>query len=292
MIGKGSFGQVYHAMNAETGEFFAVKQIEYSPSQINKQVLGLLRSLSLEIQLLRDLENENVVQYLGFQVTECSINIFLEYVSGGSIKSLIKQHGPLADPVVRSFMKQISNGLEYLHERNILHRDIKGANILVDCSGVCKISDFGISRRTSDGTAEVNSRMSMAQGTWLWMAPECAKTTDYTSKVDIWSLGCVMLEMWTGKPPWDPLDSTQVLFKLTSNEQPSLPTDLYDDGMDLLMLLLEINPEKRITAKQAGEHRFCEVPQDYSYETFYEPKATPTWTASSATTAVPTASTH
>jgi serine/threonine protein kinase len=110
----------------------------------------------------------------------------LEYVSGGSIATCLKKFGKFEDPLTQSMLKQILCGLEYLHDMSVIHRDIKGANILIDSNGVAKISDFGISKRNEYREAYHRvTRMSM-QGSIYWMAPEVAQGKGYSAKVDIW----------------------------------------------------------------------------------------------------------
>ncbi|KAJ2772072.1 mitogen-activated protein kinase kinase kinase, partial [Coemansia nantahalensis] len=151
-IGRGSFGHVHVAINAGTGEVIAVKQIRL-PKTLRAadpgkpQLSEAVQMMYTEVELLRDLDHENIVQLLGFEVAGGLMSMFLEYVAGGTVQSLVQQHGPLHETVVHSFLAQITAGLAYLHDRSILHRDIKGANILVDETGTCRISDFGISRR-------------------------------------------------------------------------------------------------------------------------------------------------
>jgi len=148
----------------------------------------------------------------------------LEYVPGGSIGSVLLKHGKFAEDVTRSFTGQILAGLEYLHSKGILHRDLKADNILVEMSGVCKISDFGISKRTDDDDGGAVTAM---QGTIFWMAPEVVNPTPrgYNFKADIWSVGCVVLEMWAGMRPWQGDEMVAVMFKLYQSKLlPPVPT--------------------------------------------------------------------
>lgn len=127
LIGKGSFGRVYHALNVEAGEWIAVKQVDLPVTKAdyaNPQLLETKDSLFREISLLEDLDNEYIVQYLGYNVDleEGHINIFLEYVPGGSIASCLAKTGKFDGPLVQFFTRQILMGLAYLHNRNVLHR--------------------------------------------------------------------------------------------------------------------------------------------------------------------------
>eukprot|EP00760_Papus_ankaliazontas_P033008 PhM_4_TR6131/c3_g1_i1/m.55767 len=121
----------------------------------------------------------------------------MEYVPGGSIESLVRRFGRLHDRIVRMYTRQILVGLEYLHRHGVLHRDIKGGNILVTDRGVVKLADFGCSKRITDS----DSRQ-YTVGTALFMSPEVIKDSRYSEQSDIWAVGCTVLEMLTGELPW------------------------------------------------------------------------------------------
>jgi mitogen-activated protein kinase kinase kinase len=146
------------------------------------------------------------------------LNIFLEYVPGGSVVQLLTNYGPFEEPLVRNFVRQILCGLNYLHDRDIIHRDIKGANVLVDNKGVIKISDFGISKKVEANllstAAPHHPHRPSLQGSVYWMAPEVVKQTSYTRKADIWSLGCLVVEMFTGSHPFPDFSQMQAIFKV------------------------------------------------------------------------------
>lgn len=144
---------------------------------------------------------------------------FLEYVPGGSIASCLRKHGKFDEEVTKSFTGQILGGLEYLHSKGILHRDMKCDNILVETTGICKISDFGISKRTDD--INMAGAYTSMQGTVFWMAPEVidANKKGYNSKIDIWSVGCVVFEMWTGQRPWSGREAMAVLLQVRDHPE-------------------------------------------------------------------------
>lgn len=161
------------------------------------------------------------------------LNIFLEYVPGGSVATLLRNYGAFEESLSSLWVKQILTGLNYLHEREIVHRDIKGANILVDNRGGIKISDFGISKKMEDGksdcvqcaryqlTADAISSVSggrghraSLQGSVFWMAPEVVKQSGHSYKADIWSVGCVVVEMLTGEHPFPKASQMQAIFKV------------------------------------------------------------------------------
>ncbi|KAI8930123.1 kinase-like domain-containing protein, partial [Entophlyctis helioformis] len=260
LIGAGSFGKVYYGVNCTTGEIMAVKQVQIRPTQDESAAKArrkMLEALHREISLLKDLNHENIVHYLGFDVQDDCINVFLEYVSGGSVASALAHMGSFEEPLVRSIVSQVLCGLEYLHERAIIHRDIKGGNILIDEDGWTKISDFGISKKNKYSMAyRYNSRMSI-QGSIYWMAPEVIKAKGYSAKVDVWSLGCVVLEMFTGSHPWRQLDEIQTMWRLGREDKPPLPSFLSPEATDFLAKCFTIDPEVRPTASQLLIHPFC-----------------------------------
>ncbi|CUA75626.1 mitogen-activated protein kinase kinase kinase [Rhizoctonia solani] len=156
LIGQGSFGRVYHAMNLTTGELIAVKQIELPKAGSNRadsRQISVVDAVKSESNMLRDLDHPHIVQYLGFEETMDVFSLFMEYVPGGSIRGFLSKVGKFEDEVVRSFSHQIIDGLAYLHKSGILHRDLKGNSILVDRSGICKISDFSISKHNGTFSA-------------------------------------------------------------------------------------------------------------------------------------------
>lgn len=230
LIGKGTYGRVYLGINADNGEVLAVKQVEINPriaGTDRDRVKEMVAALDQEIDTMQHLEHPNIVQYLGCERGDLSISIYLEYISGGSVGSCLRKHGKFEESVVKSLTQQTLSGLAYLHDKGILHRDLKADNILLDLDGTCKISDFGISKKTDDiyGNDSSNSM----QGSVFWMAPEViqSKGQGYSAKVDIWSLGCVVLEMFAGRRPWSKEEAIGAIFKLGSLSQaPPIPDDV------------------------------------------------------------------
>ncbi|KAI0205893.1 hypothetical protein F4808DRAFT_408222 [Astrocystis sublimbata] len=273
LIGKGTYGRVYLGMNATTGEFLAVKEVE-----VNQKAAGgdknkmkeLLAALDQEIDTMQNLDHENIVQYLGCERKETSISIFLEYISGGSIGSCLRKHGKFEEPVVRSLTRQTLSGLAYLHREGILHRDLKADNILLDLDGTCKISDFGISKKTDDiyGNDKTNSM----QGSVFWMAPEVIRSRGegYSAKVDIWSLGCVVLEMFAGRRPWSKEEAVGAIYKIANGETPPINDEvraaITPYALGFMLDCFTVDPRDRPTALHLlRNHEFCEVDTNYNF---------------------------
>lgn len=274
LIGKGTYGRVYLGINADNGELLAVKQVE-----INARIAGtdrdrikeMVGALDQEIDTMQHLEHPNIVQYLGCERGDLSISIYLEYISGGSIGSCLRKHGKFEESVVKSLTRQTLGGLAYLHDMGILHRDLKADNILLDVDGTCKISDFGISKKTDDiyGNDSTNSM----QGSVFWMAPEVIQSQGqgYSAKVDIWSLGCVVLEMFAGRRPWSKEEAIGAIFKLGSlGQAPPIPDDvsmsISPAALAFMYDCFTVNSSERPTAGTLlTRHPFCESDPTYNF---------------------------
>ena len=263
LIGEGSFGRVFLALHAITGELMAVKQVELpevaAGTEEHKRKNTMITALKQEIDLLQGLQHANIVQYLGTSCDEKHLNIFLEYVPGGSIAGMLKQYRNFGEPLVRNFVRQILEGLVYLHDRDIIHRDIKGANVLVDNRGGVKISDFGISKRVQPSTMlapEAEEKPSL-QGSIYWMAPEVMRRMPHTKKADIWSLGCLIVEMYTGVHPFPEMNQLQAIFALSQNSaRPKIPEQASDEGRHFLSMTFETDHERRPSAERLLQEPF------------------------------------
>ncbi|QSL65154.1 hypothetical protein MERGE_002459 [Pneumocystis wakefieldiae] len=180
---------------------------------------------------------------------ETHLTFFLEYVPGGSVTALLNNYGAFEEPLIRNFVRQILKGLNYLHNKKIIHRDIKGANILVDNKGGIKISDFGISKKVEANLLSMtrNQRPSL-QGSVYWMAPEVVKQTLYTRKADIWSLGCLIVEMFTGEHPFPKMNQLQAIFKIGQYVSPDIPEHCTSEARHFLERIFEPDYHARPTA--------------------------------------------
>eukprot|EP00698_Gefionella_okellyi_P021370 TRINITY_DN690_c0_g1_i1.p1 TRINITY_DN690_c0_g1~~TRINITY_DN690_c0_g1_i1.p1 ORF type:complete len:434 (+),score=35.95 TRINITY_DN690_c0_g1_i1:172-1473(+) len=254
MIGRGGTGKVFLGMNSDTGELFAVKNVPLDG--VDGVSLAELREIEDEVNLMRNLDHPCIVRYLGFERTDDAFNIFLEYVPGGSIANLVQKFGKMGENVVRQYTRQILHGLAYLHANNIVHRDVKGGNILVDNHGAIKVADFGASKKL-EGLV-TGGGMHSIKGTPFWMAPEVIKQTGHGWQADIWSLGCTIIEMVTGKPPYCQFKSHMVaLYHIASaTEPPPIPDSLSAEGQDFLRKCLQRDPELRLSAQELLQHPF------------------------------------
>ncbi|KAF9320675.1 hypothetical protein BGZ91_004682 [Linnemannia elongata] len=278
LIGRGSFGKVYHAFNLDTCEMIAIKQVDL-PQTLSERNCDRLKTsveaLFSEMEVLKDLDHENIVQYLGFAQNEETANIFLEYVSGGSIESCLKRSGPFPEAVIRSFTRQILLGLEYIHSKKIVHRDIKAANVLVDEQGICKISDFGISKKNAQSQGGYDEDVGSLQGSVFWMAPEMVTSKAYGAKVDIWSFGCLVLEMFTGQQPWKGFAPQQALFTIgSSSAHPPIPESISEEGQRFLGRCFITDANQRPTAADLLQDPFAVPPVNFNFNDYIEGKIT------------------
>ncbi|KAL8026246.1 hypothetical protein ABFX02_14G015400 [Erythranthe guttata] len=256
MIGCGAFGRVYMGMNLDSGELLAVKQVAIATNNGSKKTQEYIRELEKEVNLLKNLSHPNIVRYLGTAREQDSLNILLEFVPGGSISSLLGKFGSFPESVIRMYTKQLLLGLEYLHENKIMHRDIKGANILVDNKACIKLADFGASKKV-EALAAATGAKSM-KGTPYWMAPEVIVQTGHSYSADIWSVGCTIIEMATGKAPWSQqYQEVAALFYVgTTKSHPPIPEHLSREANDFLLKCLQKEPDLRSTASELLKHPF------------------------------------
>ncbi|KAF6143529.1 hypothetical protein GIB67_029698 [Kingdonia uniflora] len=256
LIGRGTFGSVYVGTNRETGGMCAMKEVDLIPD--DPKSAECIKQLEQEITVLSQLKHSNIVQYYGSEIVKDRFYIYLEYVYPGSINKYVREHcGAITESVVRNFTRHILSGLAYLHSTKTIHRDIKGANLLVDATGVVKLADFGMAKILTGQKADLSMK-----GSPYWMAPEVIQAVmqkdsngDLALAVDIWSLGCTIIEMLNGKPPWSEFEGAAAMFKVL-RETPPVPETLSEAGKDFLKLCFKKNPAERPTASMLLEHRF------------------------------------
>ncbi|XP_050225159.1 mitogen-activated protein kinase kinase kinase YODA-like [Mercurialis annua] len=251
LLGRGTFGHVYVGFNSESGEMCAMKEVTlFSDDAKSKESA---KQLMQEISLLSRLRHPNIVQYYGSESVGDRLYIYLEYVSGGSIYKLLQEYGQLGELAIRSYTQQILSGLSFLHSKSTIHRDIKGANILVDPNGRVKLADFGMAKHITGQSCPLSFK-----GSPYWMAPEVIKNSNGCNlAVDIWSLGCTVLEMATTKPPWSQFEGVAAMFKIgNSKDLPAIPDHLSEEGKDFVRKCLQRDPLHRPTAAQLLEHPF------------------------------------
>ncbi|KAM8934001.1 mitogen-activated protein kinase kinase kinase 19 [Pelodytes ibericus] len=258
VLGKGAYGTVYCGLTSQ-GELIAAKQVVLDasdPGTAEKEY----KKLQEEVDLLKTLKHVNIVGYLGTDLQDNMVTIFMEFVPGGSISSILKRFGPLYEIVIRRYTKHILHGIAYLHKNRVIHRDIKGNNVMLMPNGILKLIDFGCAKRLTrlsmSGTrSEVLKSM---HGTPYWMAPEVITESGHGEKSDIWSIGCTVYEMATGKPPLAHMHKMAAMYYIGAHKgiMPTLPDHFSKKARDFTNLCLIRDQDERPSAEQLLRHQF------------------------------------
>ncbi|KAM8852243.1 mitogen-activated protein kinase kinase kinase kinase 3-like isoform 5-T5 [Synchiropus picturatus] len=255
-IGSGTYGDVYKARNVNTGELAAIKVIKLEPGEDFAVV-------QQEIIMMKDCKHSNIVAYFGSYLRRDKLWISMEYCGGGSLQDIYHVTGPLAESQIAYMSRETLQGLYYLHNKGKMHRDIKGANILLTDNGYVKLADFGVSAQI---TATLAKRKSFI-GTPYWMAPEVAaveRKGGYNQLCDIWAVGITAIELAELQPPMFDLHPMRALFLMTkSNFQPPKLKDKLkwtNNFHHFVKLALTKNPKKRPTAEKLLQHPFVSQP--------------------------------
>lgn len=287
-IGGGTFGSVYAAINLDSNYLMAVKEIRLQDPQLIPKIAQQIRD---EMGVLEVLDHPNIVSYHGIEVHRDKVYMFMEYCAGGSLAGLL-EHGRVEDEtVIMVYALQLLEGLAYLHQAGIVHRDIKPENILLDHNGIIKYVDFGAAKviarqgktavpmdafnmggrreslvpKDAQYTHQRKNQQTMT-GTPMYMSPEVIRgdagnAVHRQGAVDIWSLGCVILEMATGRRPWSSMDNEwAIMYNIAQGNQPSLPSkdQLSELGIDFVRRCFECDQLKRPTAAELLQHEWIE----------------------------------
>ncbi|KNC54226.1 STE/STE11 protein kinase [Thecamonas trahens ATCC 50062] len=275
LLGQGGYGKVYMALNSETGELLAVKEVTLEASSVlsggsSAALASHVVSLEHEIDMLSRLTHPNIVRYRGTSRDEAALYIFLEYMPCGSIASLLSKFGPLSEGVISKYSRQILMGLDYLHRNSVVHRDIKGSNLLLNTDGAVKLADFGASKTMSKLTTRKAGRRrgddptgrtaQLLMGTPQYMAPEAIASPEaFSPKTDVWALGCTVIEMLTARLPWADAGNNAVatMYAVADTKtHPPYPSSVSPLVNSFLRRCFAIKPSSRDTAAELLVHMF------------------------------------
>ncbi|EGI68596.1 PREDICTED: mitogen-activated protein kinase kinase kinase 4 [Acromyrmex echinatior] len=256
-IGQGRFGKVYTVVNNQTGELLAMKEVQLQPGDHRA-----IRRVAEELQIFEGIQHQHLVRYYGLEIHREEMLIFMEFCAEGTLESLVAGSGNgLPESLVRKYTHQLLSAVAALHSHGIVHRDIKTANIfLTDEGNSLKLGDFGSAVQIKAHTTMPGELQGFV-GTQAYMAPEVfmkSESSGHGRAVDIWSVGCCIIEMASGRRPWSDYDSNyQIMFKVGMGETPALPKNLSAEGIDLVKKCLQHDPKKRSTASNLFAHPFA-----------------------------------
>jgi len=248
VLGQGTYGTVYKALHIKTGKIVAAKIVGI----IDKDQL---ESLKKEVKILRECQSSYIVQYYGSYYKDRKIWIIIENCDAGSVLDLIKiTKKNLTEEHIASIIFMVLKGLEFLHGKKMIHRDIKAGNVLLSYDGNVKLADFGVSAQLIHSYSVRNEKM----GSPYWMSPEVINRNDYSFSTDIWSLGITCIELAEGEPPFSTLRMIKVMQMIITNPTKGLtnPSKWSKEFNDFVKVCLNVDPLKRPIAKELQKHPF------------------------------------
>ncbi|XP_029049394.1 mitogen-activated protein kinase kinase kinase 4 [Osmia bicornis bicornis] len=261
-IGQGRFGKVYTVVNNQTGELLAMKEVQLQPGDHRA-----IRRVAEELQIFEGIQHKHLVRYYGLEIHREEMLIFMEFCAEGTLESLVAGSGNgLPESLVRKYTHQLLLAVTVLHCHGIVHRDIKSANIFLTDEGNClKLGDFGSAVQIKAHTTMPGELQGFV-GTQAYMAPEVfmkSESSGHGRAADIWSVGCCVIEMASGRRPWSDYDSNyQIMFKVGMGETPALPKSLSAEGIDLIKKCLQHDPKRRLTANSLLTLPFAQAYED------------------------------
>jgi len=247
-VGEGAAGEVFSAVHAPTGRAVAIKKMPLSNQNIEL--------VTTEISIQKSCHHKSIVEYFDSYLVKTELWVVMEFMGGGCLTDILDQFETvrLSESHIARITLDTLEGLAYLHSKNRIHRDIKSDNLLLGSDGSVKIADFGYAAQLSEGKAKRNTIV----GTPYWMAPELIRGQNYGTKVDIWSLGIMAMEMAEGEPPYMEFPPLRALFLITTKGIPPLQeADRWSALFkDFVAKCLERDPEARLDSRGLLSHPF------------------------------------
>ena len=269
-IGHGAFGYVYRAIHNSSKKIYAIKIINYFKENINflenkshiNNINFCYQTVQQETSLMKKVSSSNfILKYYGsyFSRKTNSLWLIIEYCSYGSTIDLMLAMNRLYTEIeVATIIKMVLQGLIIIHDKKLIHRDIKGANILLSEDGYAKLGDFGVGTKL---LLKENYRSSI-KGSPYWMSPQVIQKENYDSKTDIWSLGITCIELTQGEPPFSDLNPNEVMDFIGNKKFifddffQKKKSNYSKEFINFVSKCLKINPEKRANAKELIKHEF------------------------------------
>lgn len=249
-IGKGSYATVWVGRVDGSDQAVAVKVI-------SRQTVTETSQLRQEVEVLRQINHDNIVRFIDLKKSASHFYLVLEYCAGGDLHQFLKQRRSLSEEVARHFLTQIAAGLCTLHQRNLIHRDLKPQNILLSDSSdspVLKIADFGFAR-----ALQPQDMAATVCGSPLYMAPEILRHEPYDAKADLWSVGAILFELLAGRTPFTGANPMQLLANIEKGHLSFEDLQISEEAQDFLRAILMRSPAQRLTSQEFMRHPFVRL---------------------------------